>query len=637
MVYNFSVYYASSGADQWVVDNENCGEVLAQWHQTLDPGDTATGVGAPLTLNCFPKSGVSNLYLDSLYDDRKNTTTTAPVYANHTQYDLGALPLGQWTNWSFQVKWGWKTSQNPYLKVYENGVLVVNQTGPNTYNDSMGVNQQIGIYKPGWKDDPGLSKLSTRACYVDNIDTKIVYNNTAGNSLVTNGLVVNYNGTLSGTTCTDLSGNGNTGYVTLGTQETDLTNNRKYIKLNTQNTKISVKQSANVSSPMTVEFIGSINQFAQYEPIVYKLCTGTGWAMSCGFMSPYSNMHYIAALTNGEELFGDSIYQIPAGELHDFAITYDDEHVLFYVDGVPVGSEWMYSPIKGNTANVTIGGYTSYLAEWSSPHDINMYGFRLYNRTLTPTEIMQNYNYFDDNAPAPLAGPVIYYDGNLTGTAAVDQSGNTNNGYVINGTQGTNSRTGAKYIQLSGYSSKITTASNTQTNVSSPITIEYIGSINELSNYEPIVAKYNGSANGWWLAAVNSTTSSHLTRFGAYVGSLNAYNDETIMNQGTVHHIIVTYDDTTSYFYIDGVYAGYYPWNSPITGNDLNVTIGGYVPGLADSTDNYNTSMYLFKLYNRALSSSEVAQRYEAEKWRYVSGPQTASEWFYYILSFRWW
>ena len=78
----------------------------------------------------------------------------------------------------------------------------------------------------------------------------------------------------------------------------------------------------------------------------------------------------------------------------------------------------------------------------------------------------------------------------------LDLSGNNNTGYATSATQGTNQSTGANYILLNGVNSKIDVSNNAQTNISSPVSIEFIGSINTFSKYGALVSKYK---NEKWL------------------------------------------------------------------------------------------------------------------------------------------
>ena len=102
--------------------------------------------------------------------------------------------------------------------------------------------------------------------------------------------------------------------------------------------------------------------------------------------------------------------------------------------------------------------------------------------------------------PQPVTnGLVVYYDGNLSGNSLVDLSGNNNIGYAMNVTSGTNQLTGANYINFNGVNSKIDVSNNAQTNISSPISIEFIGSIHEFDLYRALVSKYDDrNITGWY-------------------------------------------------------------------------------------------------------------------------------------------
>ncbi len=66
---------------------------------------------------------------------------------------------------------GWYR-KNPKIKVYKDGVLILNLDGlPNTMNDQKGVNQQFGIYKWEWDgSDPScISRLTKRVIYFDDV------------------------------------------------------------------------------------------------------------------------------------------------------------------------------------------------------------------------------------------------------------------------------------------------------------------------------------------------------------------------------------------------------------------------------------------------------------------------------------
>ena len=213
-------------------------------------------------------------------------------------------------------------------------------------------------------------------------------------------------------------------------------------------------------------------------------------------------------------------------------------------------------------------------------------------------------------------GLVVYYDGNLSGNSLIDLSGNGNTGYATSVTQGTEPVTGAKYINFNGLNSKIDISNNAQTNVSSPVSIEFIGSINNFTQYGALVSKYNNGILGWYLSC-SSDAPYNYARFGAGLssGGLNSYESNISLVAKQVYDIVVTYDNNVTHIYVNGVdSADARTWNSPIAGLPNNVTIG-YGSGL-----NYgNCSMYTVRLYNRSLSSAEVLQNYNNDLWRYTT------------------
>ncbi|MDD3138840.1 MAG: hypothetical protein PHX08_07695 [Lachnospiraceae bacterium] len=211
-------------------------------------------------------------------------------------------------------------------------------------------------------------------------------------------------------------------------------------------------------------------------------------------------------------------------------------------------------------------------------------------------------------------GLVAYYDGNLSGNSLVDLSGNNNIGYATSATQGIDPRTGANYVSLNGISSKIDISNNAQNNISSPVSIEFIGSINTFSRYGALVSKYQDSTRGWYLSCSPNDPYNSI-RFGTVLESgENGYNSNISLIAGQVYHIVATYDNNITHIYVNGVdSADSRRWDSPILGIANNIIIG------SGSGLNYsNCSMYTFRLYDRALTLSEIQKNYEYDKWRHT-------------------
>ena len=166
-------------------------------------------------------------------------------------------------------------------------------------------------------------------------------------------------------------------------------------------------------------------------------------------------------------------------------------------------------------------------------------------------------------------GLVAYYDGNLSGNSLIDLSGNSNIGYATSVTQGTNQLTGANYINFNGVNSKIDVSNNAQTNISSPISIEFIGSINEFRKYGALVSKYDDRNITGWYTGCSAHDPYQQVRFAMCAwnetsGNNSLYGDESVdsLVAVQVYDIVVTYDNNTARIYINGVNSGNRIWNS---------------------------------------------------------------------------
>ncbi len=229
-------------------------------------------------------------------------------------------------------------------------------------------------------------------------------------------------------------------------------------------------------------------------------------------------------------------------------------------------------------------------------------------------------------AAAPVTnGLVASYNGNITGNVLLDESGNYNDGYLKNAVQGTLLSTGADYVSFSGSNSQANILNNASTNITSEISVEFIGSINEFSSYGAIVSKYSDENGTGWYLSCRSDPSLQKIVFGMFDtnGVLHHCRSDIYLEAGQVYDIVVTYDGNIVHVYVNGVdsSADESPvWAVPMSGNNYNTSIAYAENGL-----NYlNCSMLAFRLYDRALTLSEVQQNHQNDKWKYV--PDISSE-----------
>jgi hypothetical protein len=184
-------------------------------------------------------------------------------------------------------------------------------------------------------------------------------------------------------------------------------------------------------------------------------------------------------------------------------------------------------------------------------------------------------------------GLVVYYNGTLSDNFLVDLSGNSNIGYATSVTQGTDPTTGASYIKLNGVNSKIDVSNNAQTNIFSPVSIEFYGSINNFTKNGALVSKYKNWASDWYLACSSGSPYDHARFAAATSGGWKNYESDAGLVAGQVCHIVVTYDNNTARIYVNGEDSGSSTWNFPIIGGTENITIGS-----GSGLPSCNCSMY---------------------------------------------
>ncbi|MGK7912589.1 MAG: heparin lyase I family protein, partial [Synechococcus sp.] len=153
--YSFRMYFPND----WKADSSF--EVVAQWHGTPDRNLGEPYRNPPASLRVSGNS----FNLKQAWDaDRVTNTKDKSSHGSRTT-NLGALKKGEWIDWKFEIKWSYKA--DGVFRVYRDGKLVFNKTGPNTFNDNLAPYPKIGIYKPDWTARPQKSSTSRRVYYAD--------------------------------------------------------------------------------------------------------------------------------------------------------------------------------------------------------------------------------------------------------------------------------------------------------------------------------------------------------------------------------------------------------------------------------------------------------------------------------------
>jgi hypothetical protein len=156
--------------DNWEFDS--LPEVFAQWHNFPDEGPekTANVGGPPLTMYIEG----DKFRIVNRSDPSKVTTQDSPTKRSEDVW-IGEYETGQWIDWTIRVNWSYE--DDGILQIWKDGQLIVDQVGPNTFNDERWPYMKVGIYKwiwkdPAWLDPEDYSKVDTRVLFFDDVAIK---------------------------------------------------------------------------------------------------------------------------------------------------------------------------------------------------------------------------------------------------------------------------------------------------------------------------------------------------------------------------------------------------------------------------------------------------------------------------------
>jgi len=134
-------------------------ELVTQWYPNPDdPAET----GRQPTLALFTTNGIWSVA------NKTSSEVVTPIYhasIRQRTWELGPLQLNKWTDFVFNVKW--THLDTGFLKVWKDGILVIDHKGPTSYNDQKGPFVKQGIYK-GWAK-MAVDKVKVRTVYHDEV------------------------------------------------------------------------------------------------------------------------------------------------------------------------------------------------------------------------------------------------------------------------------------------------------------------------------------------------------------------------------------------------------------------------------------------------------------------------------------
>jgi len=214
----------------------------------------------------------------------------------------------------------------------------------------------------------------------------------------------------------------------------------------------------------------------------------------------------------------------------------------------------------------------------------------------------------------PPSGPIAHWQfDESSGTTATDSSGNNNTGTLVNGPTWIPGRIG-NGLSFDGVNDSMSVADSTSLRLGTTMTVSTWVSVRaNVADWVRLVGKGSSSDRnyGLWrewdgdlLFQIYSQGAASACNFWNNLGAGSSTN---IAAGSGWHHVLATYDGTTGNMYVDGTqaYSGACTITPAASADPLTVGYAGfhtYLNGLLDDV----------RLYNRALSASEISSLYSS-------------------------
>jgi hypothetical protein len=435
-------------------------------------------------------------------------------------------------------------------------------------------------------------------------------------NLVTSGLTLNldagWTNSYSGTTSwRDISGNGKTGTLTNGPAFNSGNTGSIYFD-GTDDFCVVPSSSLNgLSSGSISVWVKFLNLNFQY---VLSLPNSSG---NNGFDILIENGKldsYLQALNSAGSTGSQFVPKL--GIWYNIVTTYDGTTHKLFVNGILISSVGRSGTIQNGIGQTFLGRFSSGFGAYSNNYTSNA---QLYNRALSQTEILQNYQLYKNRFGYDVVenGLVLnlnsqnYVSYRDTGTSWFDLTGNNNTGTLTNGPTFDSTTRGIVFDGVDDYC----TFSNLPTGFQAGITNYSISIWFKLITKKEAPLLEMGNSSGdyqrimFWLT--NESPKNRLYALGA---STFSYRYSSIyLDLNTVYNAVYTYNNTgtVSKLYINGVE------DTGLT----NQTTNGLLTSLANTWkigadsvygQSYcqNANIYNVSLYTKTLTSQEVLQNY---------------------------
>jgi hypothetical protein len=317
-------------------------------------------------------------------------------------------------------------------------------------------------------------------------------------------------------------------------------------------------------------------------------------------------------------------------------VSYTVSHWIRTTTSVPVAAGW----------EAEVGSPDGYVRPSFESGYIGNYGSFVQPNTISSTWQRVTYTYSYNTTKTSNITPFIYFGSPIGGTqdtigATIDFYGfqfevnSHSTPYTTtsrSATQGLLDLTKNNTINISGTSFNSTaqmTFDGTNDIISIPtnsifntniFSVESVFKLSTYDNEHRTIASRNASvyshSNGWWMGTLRNGLGNGNNDFRMFFwgdSSYVTYSTSNGGNDGRHHHMVISSNGITVFFYVDGqlIYSASKPSGNLYLSSE-NILIGQSPVG-----DNWSGEIPVVKFYNRELSSSEVLNNYNNIKRKY--------------------
>ncbi len=432
----------------------------------------------------------------------------------------------------------------------------------------------------------------------------------------------------TGTVATDFSGNGNAGTLTNGPTWTT-GKIGKAVSFDGSNDFVEIANASSLNNSN-----GTISTWV-YVTETVLVNAGQIVSISNGASTQnyiqfyyYNNKVYFSLADNSTTLFG---FNTPISYSQWFNVTVvgGSSGNAVYINGVAVSPTYY---VGDNTVTAWLDDLTSITnarigaTRYNNTDDNFFKGYiddvRIYSRALSATEISNLYNRSSKNrtiqssqknlVPNGLVGYWSFDGSDISGTSAYDRSGNNNTGTLTNGPTVAIGKVGQALV-LSGNVAVVDFSFKNSHNIPIAYSFWVKNTLAETKYLFADISQTEGiqsyiDASGKFNFQICSS------------GSCYTLTSNTAVNNGNWRHVVVAWDGTTNVntvqIYVDGILDAQGTSTKTTTTPDCGFVIGGYRPsnacGAVETLNTYVGSIDEFRIYNRALTTSEINQLYKA-------------------------